>query len=369
MATIIGKVLRVLPLKEVRPRPKAERTATERTATERTAEQVSGGETKKIVDLIISDEFDYRKVSFWEEYAELVARGKIKTGDVLKIENAWILSSEKQAAEKRANVGRFTRVTKISREIDALSRADYLRQNLTVLAVARPEKRGRVCVAGVTENGEWVRPQDVYEADTQNFKNLCVSKVYLDAWRGRRARKEDRFFVCGEGVGRELSEDEKRAFLEQNLDDSVDAVFKSGKQGERRSLGLIKPRILRVHEEVAKSGKRGKAEGREKEGRGKSGKGKKERVKSHEQYLRFNFKDGSGRTYRGWSCRCDDFYKAWNDLKQKHRWTYGWRMLWRLRRSETYLVIGLTFSDYGVERLEYGAYPMIVGVHSIKNQK
>lgn len=352
MATIIGKVLRVLPLKEVRPRPKAERTATERTATERTAEQVSGGETKnggktkKIVDLIISDEFDYRKVSFWEEYAELVARGKIKTGDVLKIENAWILSSEKQAAEKRANVGRFTRVTKISREIDALSRADYLRQNLTVLAVTRPEKRGRVCVAGVTENGEWVRPQDVYEADTQNFKNLCVSKVYLDAWRGRRARKEDRFFVCGEGVSRELSEDEKRAFLEQNLDDSVDAVFKSGKQGERRSLGLIKPRILRVHEEVAKSGK-----------------------KSHKQYLRFNFKDGSGRTYRGWSCRCDDFYKAWNDLKQKHRWTYGWRMLWRLRRSETYLVIGLTFSDYGVERLEYGAYPMIVGVHSIKNQK
>ncbi len=34
-----------------------------------------------------------------------------------------------------------------------------------------------------------------------------------------------------------------------------------------------------------------------------------------------------------------------------------------LRRNKTYPAIGLTYTDYGIERLEYGAYPMIVGVH------
>ncbi|MGC9444906.1 MAG: hypothetical protein ACP5E9_08305 [Candidatus Methanospirareceae archaeon] len=42
-----------------------------------------------------------------------------------------------------------------------------------------------------------------------------------------------------------------------------------------------------------------------------------------------------------------------------------WRMRRYLRRHETYLAIGLTYSDYGIERREYGAYPMIVGVHVV----
>jgi hypothetical protein len=52
-------------------------------------------------------------------------------------------------------------------------------------------------------------------------------------------------------------------------------------------------------------------------------------------------------------------------VKAQHRWTCGWRMLRYLQRNETYLAIGLTYSDYGVEQLEYGAYPMIVGVHVV----
>jgi len=322
--TITGKVLRILPLKEVEV----------------------GDETKKVVDLIIADEFDYKRVSCWDEKAELVIHGDIKAGDVLKIENARVHDEARAGSGKRVNAGKYTRITGISANIAPLNRAPA--QRLTVLAVARPE-HGRVCIAGIDENGEWIRPQGVYEHDVfcagagegaggVKFKNLCISKIYVDAWRGRRPRKEDRFFVYVDGVERELSEGEERDFLERNVDGSIDEVFKRG-----RSLGLIKPRILHVYEEPA-----GK----------KTGKGK-----GYERYIRFNFKDSSGRTYRRWSCRCDDFYKTWNELKKKHRWTYGLRMLRYLRKNDTYLAVGLTYTDYGIGRLEYGAYPMIVGVH------
>jgi hypothetical protein len=139
-------------------------------------------------------------------------------------------------------------------------------------------------------------------------------------------------------VEKELNEKERKAFLERHVDASVDAVFKRG-----RSLGLIKPlHITQVYEEQKRTKKDGK---------------------SHEHYIRFNFKDASGRVYRRWSCRCAAFYNAWNAMKQQHRWTYGWRMLRYLQKNETYLAIGLTYTDYGVNTLEYGAYPLIVGVH------
>ena len=313
MVNITGKVLRILPLKEMN----------------------AAAERKKVVDLIIADEFNYKRVSFWDDKTELVIRGAIQVGDVLRIENA---SEARLRAEKRVNAGKYTRITKTNANIAALSHANF--SNLTLLAVARPEK-GQVCIAGIDdENGEWIRPQGVYEDDVfspagEKFKNLCSSKIYVDVWRGRRPRKEDRFFVYQEATTRELREEEKKEFLARNVDASVDSVFKSG-----RSLGLIKPHILQVYEE----------------------KGDK-KEKSQERYIRFNFKDSSGRIFRRWSCRCGAFYKAWNELKKKHRWSYGWRMLRYLRKNDTYLAIGLTYSGYGMDRLEYGAYPMIVGVH------
>lgn len=321
MVTITGKVLRILPVREV----------------------YVGDTAKRVVDLIIADEFDYKRVSLWDDNAELIMSGEIKGGDVLRIENAY-LSEPQAGGEKRAHTGKYTRISKISMNIAALRHTNALK--LTVLAVARPEK-GQVCIAGISENGDWIRPQGVYEADMDTagtgmppFKNLCISTLYVDAWRGRRPRKEDRFFVYGKSVEKELDGAEKKAFLEQHVDASVDAVFKRG-----RSLGLIKPRILQVYEEKVRM---------------------KNDEKSHEHYIRFNFKDASGRIYRRWSCRCNAFYKTWNNMKKQHRWTYSWRMLRYLRRNETYLAIGLTYTDYGVDRLEYGAYPLIVGVHVVQ---
>ena len=235
------------------------------------------------------------------------------------------------------------------------ARANANLVKLTVLAVARPEK-GQVCIAGITEDGEWIRPQGIYEADMdtsgtgigiQPFKNLAVSAVYLDPWLGKHARKEDRFFVYTRGVEKELGDMEKRAFLERYLDASVDEVFNRG-----RTLGLIKPRIVHVYEKKKKRRQRQKQTGTETE-------------KDDSSSIRFNFKDASGRVYRRWSCRCDSFYKTWNAMKTRHRWTYSWRMHRYLKKNEIYLAIGLTHSDYGATWLEYGAYPMIVGVHVI----
>jgi len=305
MVTITGKVLRILLFKDIK----------------------SGDTAKRVVDLIIADEFDYQRVSFWDDKAELVISGAIKTGDVISIANDSA-SKARAEGEKRAHAGRYARISKseIAADVEPLRHANAMK--LTVLAVARPEQ-GQVCIAGIdAENGEWIRPQSVYESDMVNeppFKNLCVSSLYVDAWRGRRPRKEDRFFVYSTDVEKELNAAAKKAFLEEHVDASVDAVFKHG----GRSLGLIKPRsIMQVYEEKVRT--------------------KKNDEKSHEHYIRFNFKDASGRVYRRWSCRCNAFYDTWNEMKKKHRWTYGWRMLRYLKKNETYLAIGLTHSDTGL---------------------
>ena len=296
MESITGKVLRILPLKEVNVK----------------------GTAKRVVDLIIAYDFDYQRVSFWDDKAELVISGAIKTGDVISIANASV-SKARAEGEKRAHAGRYARISKIAVDVEPLRHANAMK--LTVLAVARPEQ-GQVCIAGIdAENGEWIRPQSVYESDMNTagtgmppFKNLCVSSLYVDAWRGRRPRKENRFFVYSTDVEKELDEAAKKAFLEEHVDASVDSVFKHG----GRSLGLIKPRsIMQVYEEKGPS--------------------KKDDEKNYEHYIRFNFKDASGRVYRRWSCRCNAFYDTWNEMKEKHRWTYGWRMLRYLKKNETYL--------------------------------
>lgn len=320
MITVTGKVVRILPGRVAR-----------------------GGEaTELVVDFILADERDYWRVALWDDKSTLVTSGALQAGDAIRIENA---SPAQAGADggKRLNAGSRARITRITTTIEPLR--EVLAAKLMVLAVARPE-RGKVCVAGIDEHGSWLRPQYVYDSEllaTEQplFRNRCISAVYLDTWHGRRARQEDRFFIYSRGVERELPVEEQKAFLEQHVDASVDAVFRSG-----RSLGLIKPRIFEVYEERPRR-----------------------EEKEHEQYIRFTFKDGSGRVYHRWPCRCADFYARWNSLKVQHRWTCGWRMRRYLKTSETYLAIGLTYTDYGRTKLEYGAYPLIVGVHMLTSEQ
>ena len=113
MVSITGKVLRITPQRE--------------------AEAGADKNKKKVVDLIIADAFDYWRVSLWDDKIELA--DKLKEGDVvrMRIENARI------AAEKRVHAGKYSNIIIIRdhTRIDALSQVKA--QNLTVLAVARPE--------------------------------------------------------------------------------------------------------------------------------------------------------------------------------------------------------------------------------------
>jgi len=80
--TITGKVLRILLFKVVN----------------------AGNTAKEVVNLIISDKFDYMRVSFWDDKAEQVRSGEIKTGDVLSMANASV-SKVRAEGEKRAHIG------------------------------------------------------------------------------------------------------------------------------------------------------------------------------------------------------------------------------------------------------------------------
>ena len=304
--TFVGKVLRALPS--------------------------AGGEGVR--SLILANECGYVRAFFYDEKVELL--DGINVGDVLLIENAYV----GKKATKTIRVGKYAKVKKLDLDVKALRdvRATYI----TTLAVARPESN-HVCVAGIDEHGNWLRLQSIYEEDIfshggsePNFRNFYVSKVYVDEWHGRNPRLEDRFFIFGEGVVRELNDEEKKKFLEEHLDRSVDAVFKSG-----RTLGLIKPKILRAYEDRRRGGR------------------------SYGQYIKFDFRDGTGRLFRRWSCRCLAFYDFWNDFKRQKRLFFGYRMLRFLRKHDVYFCIGLTHSDYGFKNLEYGAFPMVVGVHVI----
>ncbi len=71
--------------------------------------------------------------------------------------------------------------------------------NLHVLAIARPTK-GVVCVAGINDSGEWIRPQRILEGDIKtddkiNFALFGITKIYVKPWTGRNIRPEDRYLI------------------------------------------------------------------------------------------------------------------------------------------------------------------------------
>ncbi|MCW3135858.1 MAG: hypothetical protein N2V77_02830 [Canidatus Methanoxibalbensis ujae] len=344
----------------------------------------SGGEDAAVVDAIVADEHEYMRVSFFGKHAEFVL-DEVGIGDVLNIENAYLPRGTFVRGLRRLKVAHGSRIT-IEKGAEIRALRSWNPVHMTVLAIARPEK-GKVCVAGVDRDGNWLRPQSIYlnEIENHKFRNLCVSRIYVDAWRGRRPRKEDRFLIHSEGTVRELDEHESFEFLEKIADKSVKSAFESG-----RTLGLIKAkRILGIHEKRLTSSKNDRD--RDRNGNKDRDKNKiKDKIKikiknkiknktpgktdektdeagekSHEIYIHITFQDTSGSIYRKWPCRCAEFYKIWNEMREKHRWTYRWRMLRMLRKNIVYLAIGLTYTDYGTENLQFGAYPMIVGVHML----
>ena len=80
--------------------------------------------------------------------------------------------------------------------------------NLYVLAIARPENEV-VCVAGINDNGEWIRPQRIFERDIVveskvRFDLYGITKIHMMPWIGRTTRPEDCFLIKEAGKMPEL---------------------------------------------------------------------------------------------------------------------------------------------------------------------
>ncbi|VVB51070.1 Uncharacterised protein [uncultured archaeon] len=208
--------------------------------------------------------------------------------------------------------------------------------NLHVLAIARPEKKV-VCVAGINDKGEWIRPQRIFENDIAagKFKLFGITNIHVDSWIGKTIRCEDRFLIREIGklpnlIG-EIPKSEIQQFLEMHLDKSVDSVFMN-----ERTLGLIKPQqIIKITGDTTK--------------------------------IWISFRDSTRKQFNC-SVRDDLFYHIISTYKEKYSTNFRERIHHDLNKNDTYFVIGLTQIYENNINVEYGGWPMIVGIHSLERK-
>ncbi len=210
---------------------------------------------------------------------------------------------------------------------------------MCVLAVARPES-SVVCVAGINEKGEWIRPQRIFEQDIVvdnkvKFALYGITKIYVDDWKGKTVRREDRFLIKEAGKMPELigylKHSEIKSFLESYSDASVKEVFNAG-----RTLGLIKPQKI-----IAITGSTTK--------------------------IRITFQDSTGQHY-SWPVRDLLFYKKFSACKEKYPENFIEKILISMNENNTYFAIGLTQIYEDNVHNEYGGWPMIVGIHCLEGE-
>ena len=213
--------------------------------------------------------------------------------------------------------------------------ADIL--NLHVLAIARPTN-GVVCVAGINDNGNWIRPQRILEDDIKrdnkiNFGLFGITKIYVEPWAGRNTRPEDRFLIKDAGKAPELirymSESEIKTFLVSHLQPSVESAFNNAK-----TLGLIKPQnAMYLNGDINR--------------------------------INISFKDSVGKNFT-WPVRDDLFYKKLSIYKENYPDNFIGEFCRHMQESTTYFVIGLTLIYDNNFNVEYGGrWPMIVGIHCL----
>lgn len=106
----------------------------------------------------------------------------------------------------------------------------------------------RVCVAGITEDGLWVRPEplfrdDILEGEDSAFSYQVLTEVTLTDSTATERRIEDYDIVRAFPIIRvkKASDEEWAALLRNHCDNSVNDIF-----GKNRSIGLIRPRILDI---------------------------------------------------------------------------------------------------------------------------
>lgn len=103
-----------------------------------------------------------------------------------------------------------------------------------------------VCVAGIGEDGTWIRPEPILRTDidvNSYFAYGHMTEFYVEASTAVEKRIEDKDYVREKptSIIQELTPDETKKIIQQRLDDSVEEIFASG-----RSIGFIKPKVIDI---------------------------------------------------------------------------------------------------------------------------
>ncbi|MEU6021895.1 hypothetical protein [Micromonospora sp. NPDC047134] len=127
------------------------------------------------------------------------------------------------------------------------------RVELVPLAVTLAEGEG-ACVAGLTDDGSWLRPEPVTAAQVTGedpvYDFFRVVTLDLGAGTEPDARPEDRAVLADPRPGAFVPQARRAALLRRYTDATVEEAF-----GGERSAGLVEVRPLRLHHRRATGGR------------------------------------------------------------------------------------------------------------------
>ncbi|NCP12237.1 MAG: hypothetical protein GW859_09875 [Sphingomonadales bacterium] len=206
--------------------------------------------------------------------------------------------------------------------------------SLVPLAMTLPSA-SEACVAGIDDQGAWVRPSPVpahwIAGPRPLFAYRRASTLRLGPPPRDGARPEDRALIGRPRLSRSLSLAAHRRLLDRAADGGVDAAFAGD-----RSAGLIRARLRDVY---ARRHTRGRF------------------------YLRLVFDDASGETF-DWILPDIAAVGYFAEAVADGALAADARRCWLdAHRGEAFLAIGLTLPTRAPDRRFRGCNPLVVGVH------
>lgn len=115
-----------------------------------------------------------------------------------------------------------------------------IKENILPLAITQVDLTF-ACVAGITDQNEWIRPKPVYVSDieSQIFKYAHVTEIHCNSLNDRTLRREDKAIFRENLSDPNIQQDNNvRLRINKILDQSLDSIFMSD-----RTVGIIKIKI------------------------------------------------------------------------------------------------------------------------------
>ncbi len=215
------------------------------------------------------------------------------------------------------------------------------REKIYPLAITDIDEQ-MICVSGVNEKGEWIRPEPLYQSDLTGedgplFSYRCQSDLFVVPSTAEEQRVEDRDLLRRYeiNISDPLTDKEWLALLCTNCTPSVQAVFECG-----RSIGLIQAEVIDIQY-----------------GRNLGG-GKK---------IRMIFRDQTNEEYNFIVADRQLKERILQQLNEQGEWDCIAReqLLRQLTKGKLYLTVGLTRRVTGFPGPYNGCHPLVTGVHLI----